>query len=845
MRALRPTHISFTIVSALVVVVPASGRAQNRVEQVRTADGLLLDFPRDGVWRVKARRVAERRAMLMAQGRFAELNAAAQGPTVDLNPPGVSGTLYMPTILIAFKDTDTTKLSRAARYDSVIYGSSGGAPPVLQGRPYSVRTFYEEMSNGMLSVRGQSFGWAVVDSNQAYYLEACGAGNDPFGCDSGRTRAGRLMRQALSRVDATVNFALFDNDGANDTPNDGDDDGSVDVVQFVQPVRGRECYGPGYNAHRFFLAAPQMGGAYTTDDNRVSGPSKVTVNSYYIVSGIGGTACADTTDTAIMAIGTSAHELGHGLGLPDLYDTGTGSEGIGEWGLMGSGNYRSIQSPAHFEAWSKQQMGWVTVRPLTVNGTYMLGPVVTGDTVFLIRPLGSNPRGEYFLLENKQAVGSDTANMQSGARPKGGGLAIWHIDSTKIEQGSFLNEVNSGTIHGVALVQADNLNHLRNTSAPKNRGDNGDPYPGATNNTRLSYNSAPANTKNSDGTFVGFEIASISQVSPNGPMSFQLTFGGATIVRATDTTAQVTVNGTRYRRFAQLLEVGSVHDIGIDSVQLTTDSLTQFHFDSWSDAGARNHQITAQPLGDSISASVHKRLRVRARGGGTGTGTIASTPTADVSAGVFVRKDSSIVLSATPSSGHVFDGWTGDTTTSANPLALTVSRPFTLTAVFATPLAASAGTPPGAVMGKAYAHQLTATGGTGTYSWAVSSGALPDGLSLSSGGAISGIPSKTGSFSATARVTSGSQTQDVTVAITVTAPTLVQANVVAQILGTNSSALNADELKYLDLLGNNNGSFDVGDFLAWVNATGATPAAIADAVAALTQAGPQGLEVRR
>jgi hypothetical protein len=361
----------------------------------------------------------------------------------------------------------------------------------------------------------------------------------------------------------------------------------------------------------------------------------------------------------------------------------------------------------------------------------------------------------------------------------------------------------------------------------------------------LSYNSAPANTKNSDGTFVGFEIAAITQVSPNGPMSFQLTFGGATIVRASDTTAQVTVNGTKYRRFAQLLEAGSTHTIGIDSVQLTTDSLTQFHFDSWSDAGARNHQITAQLVGDSISASVHKRLRVRARGGGTGTGTIASTPSADLSAGVYVRTDSSIVLTATPGSGDIFEGWTGDTATSANPLTLAVSRPFTLTAVFATPLAGNAGTPPGGVMGKAYAHQLTATGGTGTYSWGVLSGALPDGLSLSSAGAISGIPSKAGSFNATARVTSGSQTQNVTVAITVTAPTLVQASVVAQILGTNTSALTADELKYLDLLGNNNGSFDVGDFLAWVDATGATPAAMAEAVAALTQAGLLGPEVRR
>jgi hypothetical protein len=109
---------------------------------------------------------------------------------------------------------------------------------------------------------------------------------------------------------------------------------------------------------------------------------------------------------------------------------------------------------------------------------------------------------------------------------------------------------------------------------------------------------------------------------------------------------------------------------------------------------------------------------------------------------------------------------------------------------------------------------------------------------LSSSGLVSGIPAKTGSFSATVRATSGSQTADGTLALTVTAPQLVTANVVSQILGTRSP-LTADELKYLDLLGNNNGTFDVGDFLAWVKATGAPAAALGPA-AALVRAAPRG-----
>jgi hypothetical protein len=295
----------------------------------------------------------------------------------------------------------------------------------------------------------------------------------------------------------------------------------------------------------------------------------------------------------------------------------------------------------------------------------------------------------------------------------------------------------------------------------------------------------------------------------------------------------VSVDGTKYRRFAQLLAPGSTHTIAIDSAQVTADSLTQYVFQAWSDGGNRSHDISGQLEGDSISAAVSTRFRVRATA--SGTGTITSNPAGNVAAGIYVRKDSTISLKATPGAGKIFAGWSGDTTSAADSIRLTVSRKYTVIASFGDSLVASTGTPPGPIMGASYSHALTATGGSGSYNWQVIGGALPDGLSLSAAGVVGGIPAKTGSFTATARVTSGSLTDDVTVALTVTAPTLVPADVVSQILGTRQT-LSADALKYLDLLGNNSGGFDVGDFLAWLNATGAQAPEIAAALAQISAA---------
>ena len=59
---------------------------------------------------------------------------------------------------------------------------------------------------------------------------------------------------------------------------------------------------------------------------------------------------------------------------------------------------------------------------------------------------------------------------------------------------------------------------------------------------------------------------------------------------------------------------------------------------------------------------------------------------------------------------------------------------------------------PNAIPGVSYSTNLTASGGRAPYIWSIQSGSLPSGLTLSSVGHISGVPSKSGSWSFTVMV---------------------------------------------------------------------------------------------
>ena len=120
------------------------------------------------------------------------------------------------------------------------------------------------------------------------------------------------------------------------------------------------------------------------------------------------------------------------------------------------------------------------------------------------------------------------------------------------------------------------------------------------------------------------------------------------------------------------------------------------------------------------------------------------------------------------------------------------------------------------VMGAAYADTLVATGTVATPTWSLVGGALPAGVTFATAsGIVSGLPEETGAFSFVVQADDGTRTGVRTYTLDVTAPVLVRNDVADAVLGV-AGLLTADEIRYLDLLGNRNGSLDIGDLRAYV-----------------------------
>ncbi len=91
---------------------------------------------------------------------------------------------------------------------------------------------------------------------------------------------------------------------------------------------------------------------------------------------------------------------------------------------------------------------------------------------------------------------------------------------------------------------------------------------------------------------------------------------------------------------------------------------------------------------------------------------------------------------------------------------LSDSKSFTITiAASVQPLVITTTSLPNGTKGQPYSSTVSASGGKTPYSWSVLSGTLPTGLSLSSGGILSGTPTTVGSFTFTLKVVDSSSPQ--------------------------------------------------------------------------------------
>jgi immune inhibitor A len=404
----------------------------------------------------------------------------------------VVGTKSVPVIMVQFSDRAFVK-SRAD-FDNLLFGDSG----------ISMKNYYLENSYGQVTVNGgdnnpNPFGPVTADNTHDYYGANDSNGDDRY--------PGTLVYEAVSKAAAGgFKFASY----ADQTKGC-----YVTSVMIVHQGTGEEA---GYDnndiwSHKWDLNSAYSGGEFVTTEpcGYNGGGDFIRVNDYTIHPEL-----ADPGGTMV-GVGVYAHEFGHALGLPDLYDTtSTDSGGAGDWSIMASGSWLGPQfngeMPGHLDAWSKYFLGWIN--PTDVNGTMQQWHIAAASTAtpdFYKLGTGTPTSGEYFLAENRQQSGYDSYLP-------GAGMLVWHIDGDFVSANLANNSVNDfvctssipgacSTHHyGVALVQADNKLDLEKKG---NTGDQGDPFVFPKS---LTSATAPS-SRLWDGAESGFSITDISTAS--------------------------------------------------------------------------------------------------------------------------------------------------------------------------------------------------------------------------------------------------------------------------------------------------------------------------------------------
>lgn len=157
--------------------------------------------------------------------------------------------------------------------------------------------------------------------------------------------------------------------------------------------------------------------------------------------------------------------------------------------------------------------------------------------------------------------------------------------------------------------------------------------------------------------------------------------------------------------------------------------------------------INTLSLSSGVVGSTYSQILSATGGNGT---FVWSLPTGGLPPGLILNSSTG-EISGTPQSAGTYT-FTVQVSDSQSPTAATSSRSFTVT-VSCPPLLIDTSTLSSGTSGTSYSQTLSATGGMTPYTWSISSGILPAGLSLdATNGIISGITNDVGSFNITIQV---------------------------------------------------------------------------------------------
>jgi len=371
-------------------------------------------------------------------------------------------------ILIEFTDQAHNPSYTQAYYQNLLFSTNN---------PLSLRHYYLDASYGAVDLVGDVYGWYTSSHTMDYYGTDTGYPN----IDDYNTAVYNLAREACNLANGDINYANYDIEPDPYTY------GIVDHLIIIHAGAGQESSADPINdpsnliwSHRWAIQNPYL----------------ILDNHYCLTY---------TMQAESSPMGVFAHEFGHDIGLPDLYDDVYPPQwdGVGDWGLMGSGSWGGTPQgsrPVHPTAWCKIQLGWITVDTIRYEDDLSI-------TTFGLQPAGccykldmldgsGHSTGEYFLLVNRRRVGNFETSIP------GEGLLIWHVDENNPDNGDPTDPL-------IKLEEADGNNELGIYGG--SQGQSGDPFPYGGNN-QFTATTNPNSLKN-DGSQSGWEVTAISGVA--------------------------------------------------------------------------------------------------------------------------------------------------------------------------------------------------------------------------------------------------------------------------------------------------------------------------------------------
>ncbi len=253
-----------------------------------------------------------------------------------------------------------------SHYERMLFSEEPGA--------VSMRNYYIEQSSGRYAVNGTVEDWVQVPFNEARYgTNLCGDIVCSTVWDFVKHSVDAWYQEKIdegwSNADVKAYLEQFDVWDRYDFDGDGnfdEADGYIDHFQSVHAGAGEETGGGAQGedaiwSHRWYVNFNDIGSTGPSPDYLLGGieigDSNFWIGDYTIEPEDGG-------------VGVFAHEFGHDLDLPDLYDTsgntGGAENSTGFWTIMSSGSYGSTgrpedgigSKPVGMSAYEKIVLGW-------------------------------------------------------------------------------------------------------------------------------------------------------------------------------------------------------------------------------------------------------------------------------------------------------------------------------------------------------------------------------------------------------------------------------------------------------------------------------------------------------